>query len=171
MTTDRELRRTTFVPRPRSEVFGFFSDPANLEALTPPWLRFRIETPRPIEMRTGALIDYRIALHGLPLRWRSAITHWQPPVRFVDEQRRGPYRRWIHEHLFLERPGGTEIVDWVHYSVFGGRLIERWFVARDLERIFDFRRDAILRRFGGTDPLPAGAPHAPAMGAEFIGSA
>jgi ligand-binding SRPBCC domain-containing protein len=139
----RTLHRTTLVARPLDEVFAFFSDPANLELLTPPWLRFRILTPLPIAMREGAEIDYRIALRGLPLRWRSEITAWEPPLRFVDEQRRGPYRIWVHEHRFRALDGGTEIVDRIHYAAWGGRLVERLFVDRDLERIFDYRQQRI----------------------------
>jgi ligand-binding SRPBCC domain-containing protein len=146
---ERSLDRRTFVPRPRAEVFAFFAEPGNLEALTPPWLGFRILSPRPIEMRSGLLLDYRIALHGLPLPWRTEITVWEPPERFVDRQVRGPYRLWIHEHRFLERPDGTEIVDAVRYAAPGGRWVERLFVARDLARIFDYRQRRIAKIFGG----------------------
>jgi ligand-binding SRPBCC domain-containing protein len=92
------LETRLFLPRPLEIVFPFFADAGNLEILTPPWLRFEIVTPRPIAMRAGALIEYRLRLHGVPLRWQSEITAWEPPHRFVDEQRRGPYRAWIHEH-------------------------------------------------------------------------
>jgi ligand-binding SRPBCC domain-containing protein len=146
--TESSLHRSTFVARPRSEVFEFFSDPGNLELLTPPWLRFRILSPRPMEMRPGLRIDYRIRLHGLPLRWRSEITVWEPPARFVDEQLRGPYRRWIHEHRFVERDGGTEVVDLVRYAVPGGRWVERFLVAPDLLRIFDHRQMRIAELLG-----------------------
>lgn len=158
---ERTLRRTTFVARGRSEVFAFFADPRNLEALTPPWLRFRILTPPPISMREGLRIDYRLSLHGLPLRWQSEITAWEPPHRFVDEQRRGPYRLWVHEHLFRDGDGGgTEIVDEVRYAVLGGRLIERLFVDPDLARIFDFRQrriEALLAAPGSPSPDAAQA--------------
>src|SRR3954468_23005074 len=99
------------LPRPVTEVFMFFAEPGNLETLTPPWLRFHILTPQPILMRAGARIDYRLRVHGLPVRWQSEITAWEPPVRFVDEQRRGPYRVWVHEHTFEEGDGGTEVRD------------------------------------------------------------
>ncbi len=146
--TERTLERSTLVRRPLAEVFPFFADPANLEALTPPWLNFRILTPLPVVMRPGVLIDYRISLRGLPLTWRSEITAWEPPHRFVDEQRRGPYRLWVHEHLFREQSGGTEIVDRVRYAILGGRLIGRLFVDRDLSRIFDHRQRRIAELVG-----------------------
>src|SRR5579871_2259342 len=96
-----------WLPRDRPAVFSFFADAHNLETLTPPWLNFEVLTPRPIEMRAGAKIDYQLRVHGIPLRWQSEITAWQPPSQFVDAQRRGPYRQWIHTHTFEEKNGGT----------------------------------------------------------------
>lgn len=143
--------------RPRGEVFTFFSDAANLEAITPPWLNFHILTPPPIVMRAGALIDYRLRVHGLPLRWRTRIVVWEPPFRFVDEQLRGPYRRWVHEHTFEERDGGTLCGDRVEYDVPGGRLIERLFVRRDVERIFAHRKERLTEMFRDRVPRAAAA--------------
>ena len=120
-------------------VFDFYSDAFQLEAMTPPWLHFKVLTPPPLVMRTGQCIDYRLRLHGLPIRWRTEITDWQPPVRFVDSQVRGPYRLWIHTHTFEERAGGTLIRDQVRYSVPGGPLVHAIAVRRDLRRIFAFR--------------------------------
>ena len=134
---------------PRAEVFPFFADAFNLEAITPPWLRFRILTPHPIEMGVGTLIDYRLRLHGIPVRWQTAITAWEPPSRFVDEQLVGPYRRWVHEHTFEDRGGATLVRDRVDYEVTGGALVERLFVQRDLERTFAFRRAALRRLLEG----------------------
>lgn len=136
-----------WLPAPRSAVFPFFADAANLQAITPPWLDFRIVTPEPTAMRVGAMIDYRLKVHGLPLCWRSEITAWEPPHRFVDEQRRGPYRLWIHEHLFAERDGGTLITDRVRYAVLGGALIDWLFVRRDIARIFAHRTAALRQHF------------------------
>ncbi len=138
------LTTEQWLPRPLTEIFSFFADAGNLDLLTPRWLRFEILTPRPIEMRVGARIEYRLRLRGLPLRWQSEITAWQPLYRFVDEQRRGPYRAWIHEHIFQERDGGTLVRDRVQYAVCGGELVERLFVRRDLEKIFAYRH----RRLG-----------------------
>ena len=87
---------------PIDQVFSFFADAYNLSVLTPPWLSFQVLTPRPIMMQVGMRIDYRLRIYGLPVRWQSEITAWQPPHRFVDEQRRGPYRLWVHEHRFQE---------------------------------------------------------------------
>ena len=151
----QNLHTEVWLPRSREEVFPFFTDAGNLEVLTPAWLRFWILTPLPIEMKAGRLIDYRIRLHGLPLRWRSEITVWEPPARFVDEQRRGPYRLWAHEHQFVEGAGGTLVIDHVRYAVWGGRLIEAWFVRPDLGRIFAFRRERLLTLFG--NPSDSGA--------------
>ncbi len=138
-----ELRTRLRLPRPRAEVFGFFADAANLEAITPPWLHFRILTPQPIEMRTGARIDYRLRLHGIPIGWKTAITAWEPETRFVDEQLRGPYRLWVHEHTFADLQegaiAGTLAEDRVLYSALGGALANRLLVERDLRTIFQYR--------------------------------
>jgi len=148
------LRSEVWIPRPREEVFAFFSRAENLEALTPRWLHFSILSPRPIAMEAGTRIRYQLRLHGIPLRWESEITAWEPPHRFVDEQRSGPYRRWIHEHQFLEHDGGTTVRDIVQYSVAGGMLVHRLFVAPDLDRIFEFRRQKVAEIFRQT-PGPA----------------
>lgn len=146
------LRSEIFLPRPLAEVFDFFADAGNLEALTPDWLTFGILTPAPIAMKTGALIDYRLRVRGIPLRWQSEITAWEPPGRFVDEQRRGPYRRWIHEHRFEARVDGTLVIDSVNYAVWGGWLVDKLFVRRDVEKIFAFRREKLLAHFGPVSP-------------------
>lgn len=144
-----DFHATQSLPLPPEAVFPFFADAYNLQALTPPWLDFQILTPRPIPMRVGALIDYRLRVHGVPLRWRTRIAGWDPPRRFADEQLRGPYRLWHHEHLFEAVEGGTLMHDRVRYAVWGGALINRLFVRRDIERIFAFRKQALERRFCG----------------------
>jgi len=128
-----------FLPRPLETVFPFFADAGNLETITPPWLRFEVVSERPIAMWAGALIEYRLRLHGIPLRWQSEITAWEPPHRFVDEQRRGPYLAWIHEHTFKESNGGSEVRDFVRYAAPGGWLVDRLFVRHDVRRIFEYR--------------------------------
>jgi ligand-binding SRPBCC domain-containing protein len=131
------------VKAPLDQVFAFFSDAGNLGRLTPPWLKFEILTPRPIEMAAGALIDYRLRWHGIPMRWRTEIEVWEPGVRFVDRQIRGPYRLWRHEHLFEQHRGGTLVEDKIAYAAIGGRLAHSLVVNRDVETIFNYRREAL----------------------------
>ncbi len=126
------------------ELFPFFAEARNLERITPPWLSFKVLTPAPIAIGLGTLIDYRLQWHRVPLRWRTEITAWQPPWRFVDEQIRGPYRLWRHEHIFADSNGGTTMTDRVEYAVPGGLLVQRLFVERDVERIFAYRRRALI---------------------------
>ncbi|MBP1633539.1 MAG: Polyketide cyclase / dehydrase and lipid transport [Acidobacteria bacterium] len=136
------------MPAPIEETFAFFSDAGNLERLTPPWLRFRIRTPMPVVMREGLEIDYRIVLRGIPIPWRTRIDVWEPGVRFVDRQVLGPYRWWHHEHRFEAVPGGTRVVDTVEFVPRAWRLTGRW-VRRDVERIFDYRQEALREIFAG----------------------
>lgn len=142
------LTTEQWFPRPREEIFPFFGDAANLEAITPPWLHFQVLTPRPIAMHAGTLIDYTLRLHRIPIRWRTEIAAWEPPVRFVDRQLKGPYHLWVHEHTFEEHQGGTLARDRVEYQVPGGRLVHSLLVRRDLERIFTFRRQVLEQTFG-----------------------
>jgi ligand-binding SRPBCC domain-containing protein len=135
-----------WLPRPRDEVFGFFADAANLEAITPPWLHFHVLNPA-LAIRAGVLIDYRLTLYGIPLKWQSEISRWDPPSSFVDEQRKGPYRRWVHTHTFADERGGTRVGDAVEFEVPFGWLVGR-FVQRDVNRIFAFRQQALRQRFG-----------------------
>jgi ligand-binding SRPBCC domain-containing protein len=159
------LHSETRVSAPLGDVFPFFADASNLQALTAPWLHFSMATPGPIEMRPGALIDYRLRRHGLPVRWRSHIPLFEPPLRFVDEQDRGPYRRWVHTHTFREsnrnddpraRPAQTVVVDDVDFEVPIAWLTGS-FVTRELLRIFTFRHGALLDIF--KEPKPWPAPH------------
>lgn len=142
-----EFQCEQFLPRPVTEVFPFFADARNLQAITPEWLNFEVVTPGPIAMKPGALIDYQLRVHRIPLKWRTLIREWEPPHRFVDEQLRGPYRQWIHEHTFTAQDGGTLARDKVLYAVPGGALINALFVRRDVERIFAFRRQKLAEFF------------------------
>ena len=146
------LRVEQSFDRPPAALFPFFADAFNLERITPPFLRFRVVTPPPIEMRVGTLIDYRLRVRGIPLRWRTEITAWEPPLRFVDEQIRGPYRTWIHEHRFEATESGTRMIDTVRYAAPGGRPVERLLVDRDVAAIFDFRRRALEVMFMAGQP-------------------
>lgn len=153
MNREFKLERNQFIDGPLQEVFAFFSDAHNLTSITPDWLKFEILTPQPIEMCAGTLIDYKLRLRGIPLRWQSEITQWEPPYRFVDEQRRGPYRYWIHEHTFDAVAANRTIVrDRVRYDVPGHTLVHKLFVEPDLERVFTYRAqklDEILHGQGG----------------------
>jgi ligand-binding SRPBCC domain-containing protein len=145
------LQREQYVARPLADVFDFFAEAHNLERITPPWLSFTVLTPDPIEMRVGALIDYRLHVHGIPLRWTSRIEDWEPGRSFVDRQLRGPYGLWQHRHTFAEQGQGTVVGDEVDYAMpFGalGDLAHPLFVRRDLERIFTYRHEAVPRLLG-----------------------
>jgi ligand-binding SRPBCC domain-containing protein len=141
------LEREQRVPGTPEEVFELYADAFALEEITPPWLRFRVVTPRPIDMRAGTLIDYRLRLHGFTIRWKTRIERWEPGRRFVDAQVSGPYRLWHHTHEFEpDGRGGTKIHDVVRYALpLGafGALAHVLFVRRDLARIFDYRREAV----------------------------
>ena len=146
---------------PLKEAFAFFENPGNLAKITPPWLNFRIETPQ-VEIRGGAVIDYTIRWMGLPMRWRTLITDYEPPFRFVDVQTRGPYAMWRHEHSFRETPGGTVVADEVRYRLpLGplGRLANWLLVRRQLEGIFRFRQAAIAKLLGSAESEQELADH------------
>jgi ligand-binding SRPBCC domain-containing protein len=144
------LERSQRVELPLERAFEFYGDARNLERITPPWLGFEVTTPGPLEMRAGALIDYRLKLHGVPVRWRTRIEVWEPPRRFVDVQVNGPYRLWEHTHAFEPVGDGAVLIrDRVRYALpLGpfGLLAHRLFVRRDVERIFDYRRAAVVEQ-------------------------
>lgn len=145
------LESAFLLPLPRSRVFPFFANAENLERLTPRELHFKILTPTPIPMRSGALIDYQIRLFGWPLRWRTEISLWNPPHEFIDTQLKGPYASWVHHHVFEEAgPRETLLRDRVTYRLPWdpiGRLALP-LVKHELRRIFDFRRRAVAACFG-----------------------
>lgn len=145
------IERESFVARPLPAVFDFFSGAENLERITPPWLRFRILTPLPVEIRQGAVIAYSLRVRGIPLKWLTEIERWNPPFEFIDVQLKGPYKLWRHTHRFVEAEGGTRILDRVDYALpFGplGRLVHRLQVARDLEKVFDYRERCVRELLG-----------------------
>jgi ligand-binding SRPBCC domain-containing protein len=141
------LRSSVVLEHSPETLFEFFSDAFQLEQITPPWLNFKIRTPGPIDIRKGCLIDYSIRLRGIPIRWRTEISNWDPPFSFVDRQLKGPYLLWEHLHTFEQTPEGTLARDEVRYRVPGGRLINWLMVQKDLIRIFEFRRRRMLDLF------------------------
>ncbi len=144
---DFHINSSVLLPYRLPEVFDFFTKAENLNLLTPPWLHFSILTPLPIEMRQGAVIQYRIKVRGIPRRWDSEITEWRPPFTFTDTQIRGPYRLWVHRHGFEETTEGTRVTDDVTYRVPGGTLVNCLYVARELRKIFTYRQNSILELF------------------------
>ncbi len=139
------LHREQWISQPRQTVFNFFSQPENLECITPPWLNFRILTPG-VEMQRGSIIEYKLRIRGLPVRWRTVIEEWNPPLHFTDVQLKGPYKLWRHTHRFAESGGGTAMEDTVVYALpFGpiGQIVHRLQVARDVNRVFEYRNQHI----------------------------
>jgi ligand-binding SRPBCC domain-containing protein len=148
---EQVLEREQFIPLPIEEAYAPFGAVANLQAITPEWLHFRILSDPDAELHQGAVIEYRLRLHGFPVRWRTVIESWDPPHRFTDIQVKGPYALWHHTHTFEAVEGGTIVRDTVRYRIgFGllGDIAHRLFVKRDLERIFDYRREAVPRLLG-----------------------
>lgn len=140
------LRAAQWIPRPNAAIFSFYSDAKNLEKITPSWLNFNIVNLPERELHAGDRIDYKLKIHGIPVRWQSSIDTWQPGQSFVDRQLKGPYREWIHTHTFEETQHGTLILDEVIYEIpFGpvGDLARELFVKKDLKEIFSFRQKAI----------------------------
>lgn len=155
------LEREQWVAQPRSRVFAFFARAENLGRITPPWLHFRIRTPLPIAMAAGARIDYTIRLAGVPLRWRTRIDLWEPEVRFVDVQERGPYALWEHTHTFAPHAGGVLVADRVRYALpvgLLGRAVHTLAVRAALTAIFDYRCQRVRELLGGADPPASPAP-------------
>ena len=151
------LERRQRLELPVQRAFEFYAQARNLAVITPPWMGFEVIAPGPIEMRPGTLIDYRLKLHGVPIRWRTRIAVWEPPLRFVDVQVHGPYALWEHTHTF-EHDGEHAVVigDRVRYAIplgLLGQAAHAAFVKRDLKRVFDYRERAVAERL---QPEPAG---------------
>ena len=151
------LERDQWLDHPLPVVFDFFSRAENLGAITPPWLRFRFRTPLPVDMAEGAHIEYTLALGGIPLRWRTRITAWEPESRFVDVQESGPYALWEHHHLFEEKDGGVMMRDRVDYALpLGplGRIAHFVAIRAMLSAIFDYRFRRVPALLSETRPAP-----------------
>lgn len=157
----RLFTATQTIPLPRGEVFAFFSSPRNLEAITPPWLRFRMIHQSTDDLGRDTELTYRLKVHGVPLKWVSRITEWVPGERFVDEQISGPYAQWHHTHTFQDVPGGTLIGDRVAYRLplapfshwVAGPLVDA-----DVRKIFEYRRRRIEELLPGKNPVPERTP-------------
>ena len=149
-----ELNKTQFINQPIDVVFNFFSKPENLALITPSKLAFKILTPTPITINKGTLIDYTIRLMRFPVHWRTLITKYNPPYKFVDEQIKGPYLFWHHTHTFKAVNGGSEIKDKVRYSIpmgYLGQFIHKIWIKKDLEKIFEYRKAVIDKLFNQSD--------------------
>lgn len=145
------LFRRQLIPRPLGEVFAFFQDPKNLARITPKSLNFKNINPYPVEMKEGIHIFYQIKVKGIPIRWESVISKFDPPHLFIDEQVRGPYAFWRHIHRFQEEEGGTVMEDEVTYALpWGplGRMAHSLVVKKDLKSIFDYRQKVLNEIFG-----------------------
>lgn len=144
------LKRELTIERPRAEVFEFFANASNLERITPADLSFHITTPQPIDMRSGALIEYQLKLNGIPVKWKTLISKWDPPNEFIDEQLAGPYKQWIHRHTFTELgPTSTLIEDEVRYRLPLEPLgdVANFFVEWQLKKIFGYREKVVAEYF------------------------
>jgi ligand-binding SRPBCC domain-containing protein len=150
MSRAHGFRTKMELPLARERVFPFFADAANLKVITPPELRFEIVTPPPISMAQGTLIGYRLRLMGVPFEWLTRIAVWDPPREFVDEQLEGPYRSWVHKHLFVETSGGSRIHDAVTYELpfFPLGELAAPLVQLQIRRIFAYRARAVQRALG-----------------------
>ena len=151
------FRAEQVIDRPVDDVFAFFSQAENLQRLTPEWLHFKILNIDPNPVRQGTLIRYRLRWRVFPIYWTTRITVWEPPHRFVDEQLRGPYRFWRHEHRFVSEGSGTRIHDEVRYLLpFGalGRMVHRMQVRNDVESIFAYRHSAVTSVFNSRKNSP-----------------
>jgi ligand-binding SRPBCC domain-containing protein len=156
-TGEHVLRTETHVPRRRAEVFAFFADAGNLEQITPPELRFQIQTPMPVHMAPGTIIEYQLRLFGIPFSWTTLISRWEEDTVFVDEQVKGPYAMWIHSHTFRDSGEGTRVTDEVRYRLpfFPVGEIASPLVGRQLRRIFAYRAERLKSLLGAGSPPSA----------------
>jgi ligand-binding SRPBCC domain-containing protein len=142
------LKSEQLINLPIEKVFSFFERPENLSLITPNWLKFEILTPEPLTMKSGAIFDYKIKIFIFPSSWKTLITDYNPPYKFVDVQAKGPYKKWIHTHTFEETKEGTIVRDNVDYDIYGGKLgalINEIYIKHSLRSIFNYRVKAIER--------------------------
>ena len=144
--TEKRVIYEQWVPKSKSEVFEFFSDAKNLETITPPSLNFKILNMSTDKIESGSIINYKLKIDGIPIKWRTLIKDWDPPHMFSDNQEKGPYTKWYHIHRFEDLGGGTLMTDQVDFKIplgLSGKLIAGWKVVRDVQKIFQFRRETI----------------------------
>jgi len=148
MSIEYNFEMEMIIPAKLDKVFSFFSAAENLQILTPPWLHFLILTPTPLKIKKGRIIDYKLRLYGWPFRWQTEITQWDPPHQFIDEQVRGPYRKWRHLHYFELRGNQTYMRDLVTYEIpVFSNFVNKLFVRKNVEHIFNYRRKRINEIF------------------------
>jgi len=147
VTGPYRLRSEQWLPQDRESLLPFFADIRNLQKLTPPHMDFQVLTPWPFDMHEGLIVDLKVTVRGVALRWRTRITKWDPPRSFADDQLKGPYWRGEHEHRFVPTEGGTAVVDTVLYSPMGGRLVHALFVGRDVRKVFEYRHEKLAELF------------------------
>ena len=151
MPIDYNFEMEMIIPADIAKVFSFFSSAENLQRITPPWLNFNILTPTPFQIEQGRFIDYKLSLYGIPFKWKTEITLWDPPHRFIDEQVKGPYRKWIHVHYFEPRGDHTFMRDNVKYEIpVFHTVINKLFVHKHVTNIFNYRRERINEIFNST---------------------
>ncbi len=147
----RVLEVSQWLPVTPEELWPFFTNIMNLERITPKWVNFTILTPPNTPVHEGVILDYRIRIRGVRVHWRTRLSVFEPPHRFVDEQIKGPYSLWRHEHRFHEERGGTRCLDRVEFQSPLGIILHPMFVDRDVRRIFEYRARALRTIFGGED--------------------
>jgi len=151
MSIEYNFEIEMIIPDKLNNVFAFFSTADNLQIITPPWLHFIILTPTPLEIQKGRIIDYKLSLYGFPFKWQTEITVWNPPHQFIDEQIKGPYRKWKHLHYFESRGNQTYMRDHVTYEIpVFPKILNKLFVSKNVEQIFNYRRKKINEIFNGS---------------------
>jgi ligand-binding SRPBCC domain-containing protein len=146
------LKASQKIPASKEEVWDFISSPKNLKEITPDYMGFEIQTKLPEKMYPGMMIQYKVSpILGIKMTWVTEITHVEHEKFFVDEQRVGPYSMWHHQHHIQEIPGGILMEDIIDYQPpmgLLGDIANSLFIARQLDEIFAYRKEAVEKRFG-----------------------
>lgn len=148
----KKLKTTLLLPISLEQAWDFFSNPCNLNEITPADMTFEITSEVAEKMYEGMIITYKVSpMLNIPVSWVTEITHIKELSYFVDEQRKGPYRMWHHEHHFREVAGSVEMTDILYYDVgkgFLGRIASALFVDKRVRQIFEFRTKKLKELFG-----------------------